>query len=94
MTTSLTEDFRTLAELESRPRDILDQVHRTGRPVVVTVDGKPDVVILDVATYERRLKALNLALLLAEAEADAKAGRTAPLDAFLDELNRGKTVSG
>lgn len=88
------ENRKTLAELESDPRAIVAQVHRTGQPVVVTVDGEPDVVIVNAATYERQLKKLNLAALLAEAERDIQAGRTAPIETFLDELSRGKKVSG
>ena len=34
-------DFKTVEELESQPREILRQIQRTGRPVVVTVKGKP-----------------------------------------------------
>jgi prevent-host-death family protein len=51
MTFSLTEDFKTLTELKKRTEEVLRQVHETGRPVVITVDGRPDVVILDAATY-------------------------------------------
>ncbi len=91
---SLTEDFKTLAELKKRPEEVLQQVHDTGRPVVITVDGKPNVVILDAATYERRLKAVNLARLLAEGEASIQAGGTRPAEEVFEELLRGhKEVS-
>jgi prevent-host-death family protein len=93
MSISLTEDVKTVAELARRPQEILEQMHRTGRPVVVTVEGKPAAVMLDVATYEQRLKTLNLARLLSEAEADVRAGRTRPASEFLEELRRGKEVS-
>jgi prevent-host-death family protein len=91
MTISLTEDFKTLAELKKDLGQVLDQVHRTGRPVVVTRGGKPDLVILDAATYEERLKTVHLGRLLAEAQADVGAGRTRPAEEFFEALeNRGK----
>ena len=93
MSISLNEDFRSVAEFEQDPREILRQVHRTGRPVVVTVKGRPDVVVLDAATFERRLKLVNLARLLAEAEADVRAGRTRPADEFLSEFGRADKIS-
>jgi prevent-host-death family protein len=93
MSISLHEDFRTLAEFEEDPRSIVRQVHRTGRPVVVTVQGKPDLIVLDAAAFERRLKLVNLAHLLAEAEADVQAGRTRPAAEFLGEFSREKQVS-
>jgi prevent-host-death family protein len=92
MSISLQEDFRSLAEFENDPREIVKQVHRTGRPVVVTVKGKPDVIVLDAADFERRLKLVNLARLLAEAEADVRAGRTRPAEEFFSELGREKEV--
>ena len=92
MSMSLQEDFRSLAEFERDPREIMRQVHRTGRPVVVTVKGKPDVIVLDAVAFERRLKLVNLAHLLAEAEADVQAGRIRPADEFFSELNRDEKV--
>ena len=59
----------------------------------VRVKGKPDLVLLDVATFERRLKVANLARLLAEGEADVREGRTRPADDFLSELRRDHKVS-
>jgi len=88
VTISLTEDFKTLAELKKQPEEVLRQVHKTGRPVVITVDGKPDVVILDAATCERKLRAANLARLLAEGEAAIRAGGTRPAEEVFEELLR------
>jgi prevent-host-death family protein len=90
MSISLQEDFRSLAEFEEDPRSVVRQVHRTGRPVVVTVKGKPDLIVIDAAAFERRLKLVNLAHLLAEAEADVQAGRIRPADEFLTEFSRAK----
>ena len=86
MSISLTEDIKTVAELEHRPLEILRQIHETGRPVVVTVEGKPDVVMMDAATLERRLKTADLARLLLEGEADARAGRVRAAREFLREI--------
>jgi prevent-host-death family protein len=92
MSISLTEDIKALAELEKHPREVLDQLRKTGRPIVFTVKGKPGVVLLDAATYERQLKSTNLARLLSEGEADVAAGRTRPVGAFLKELKRAKVT--
>ncbi len=90
MTISLAEDVKTVDDLKKRPEAILRQIHETGRPVVITVDGKPDVVILDAATYELKLQAANLARLLAEGEASVRAGRTRPAEEVFEELLRGQ----
>jgi prevent-host-death family protein len=64
---SLSEDIRSVTELKRNTRDILDQLHATGRPVILTVNGKADSVLLDVHVYEKNLHAGNLAKLLAPA---------------------------
>jgi prevent-host-death family protein len=68
MPISVTEDIRSVSELKRDTRKIFRHLHETGRPMVVTVKGKPDVVLLDAAVYERRLAEINLARLLAEGE--------------------------
>jgi len=92
MALSLTEDVKTVSELKNSLRSVFEQIHHTGRPVVVTVNGKPDIVLVDAAQFERKLSALNLAALLAGGEDDIRRGRTRPARAFLRELKReGKT---
>lgn len=91
MSMSLREDFRSAAEFEEHPREALKHARRTGRPVVITRKGKLDVVILDAAVFEERLKIANLSRFLAEA--DVRAGRVRPVDEFWRELDRAETVS-
>ena len=92
MALSVVDDIKSLSEFKKKTREVFDQLHKTGRPVIVTVNGRPDVVLLDAAVFERKLKALNLAELLAEGEADIKAGRVRPARAFLGAFKRGKTI--
>jgi len=93
MPLSLTEDVKTVTELKKNLRAVFQQIHRTGRPVVVTVNGKPDVVMLDASAFERTLRALNLATLLEPAEADIRRGRTRPLRDVLREFKRARSIS-
>lgn len=81
-----------MTELKRRTREILDQVHRTGRPVVLTVNGKADAVLMDAKTYERHLKATNLGRLLAAAEDDIAKKRTRPMRSFLREFKDARKV--
>jgi PHD/YefM family antitoxin component YafN of YafNO toxin-antitoxin module len=87
-TMSLTEDFRTVEELASHAREICDQLRQTGRPLAITLDGKPEVVLLTAGHYEWLLHLLNLSRKLNQAQEDVRAGRVQPLEDFLEELNR------
>lgn len=86
MSFSIKEDFKTISDLKKKPNEIFKQIHQTGRPVIITVNGKPNAVLLDVETFERKIQALNLGALLLEAENDMKKGLVRPARDFLEEI--------
>jgi prevent-host-death family protein len=73
--------------------EVVKQVRKTKQPVTITVQGKPGVVVVDAATYQRRIKAANLANLLEGGEQDVRAGRLRSADQVLKELGRAKKTS-
>ncbi len=93
MALRISEDIRPITDLKKHTRELIDQVRRTGRPLILTVNGRADAVLLDAKTYEKHLKASNLAQLLAEGEADIAAGRTRPIRAFLREFKNAHKIS-
>jgi prevent-host-death family protein len=92
MAINLAEDIRSVTDLKRNTRDILDQIHKTKRPVVLTVNGRADAVIMDVDVYEKHLKAANLARLLAPAEEEVAVGKTRPMREFLKEFGNGRKI--
>ena len=90
----LIDDIRSITELKRKTKEILDQVRETGRPVVLTVNGKADAVLIDAKTFDKHLSASNMARLLAPAEEDLRAGRTRPVRSFLREFKRARKISG
>jgi prevent-host-death family protein len=86
MTLDLTRDFKTVSDLKANLRGVLSQVHATRRPVVITVKGKPDAVLMGIEEYERQRRAMALFDLLAEGERDVRAGRVHPAREVLADL--------
>jgi len=86
MSMSITRDIKSVTDLKKRTNEIFRQIHQTGRPVIITVNGKPDAVLIDAEIFEKKLKALNLGTLLSEAEKDIKSGRIRSADEFLGEF--------
>jgi prevent-host-death family protein len=91
---SPSEDIRSVTDLKRNTREILDHLHATGRPVILTMNGRADSVLLDVHVYEKHLQAANLAKLIFPAEQDVEKGRTRPARAFLKEFKRAKKIQG
>ena len=93
MSLNPSEDIRSVTELKRKTKEILSQLHRTRRPVVLTVNGKADAVLMDTKTYEKHLKADNMARLLARAEKDIEAGRTQRIRSLQKEFKHARKVS-
>jgi prevent-host-death family protein len=58
------KDIRSVTDLKRKTTEILNHVHRTQRPVVLTVNGKADAVLMDTKAYEKHLRASNMMRLL------------------------------
>ena len=91
---NLVGDIRSITDLKRNTREILEQIHKTGRPVVLAINGRSDAVFMAAKTYERQLKAINLARLLVEGEEDIAAGRVRPARAFLKEFKNAHKIRG
>jgi prevent-host-death family protein len=91
---NLTEDIRSVTDLKRHTRDILTHVHRTKRPVVLTVNGKADAILIDAKTYEKHLEASNLSKLLLPAERDVVSNRTRPMRSFLKHFKNARKIQG
>ena len=92
MTLSITEDIRSITDLKRNTNSVLDQIHKTKRPVVLTVNGKAEAVILDAKEYEKITRAFTLLKLLVPAEEDINAGRYREAKDFFKDFKRAKKI--
>lgn len=80
------EDIRPVTYLKSRAADLLDQLNKTHRPVVITQNGEARAVIQDPESYERTKTAIGLLKLLVQGEADIRSGKTFTQDEVFERL--------
>jgi prevent-host-death family protein len=85
---SIAEDIRPISLLRSHAAELLDQVRETRRPVVITRNGRPAGVLQDIESYEQLRKAIGLLKLIAQGQADVRAGRTTPQDVVFGQVRR------
>src|SRR5229473_6448061 len=52
-------DIRTLSEFKRNTVQLVRQLKKTGEPIILTLNGKAEVVILDAASYGRVREALD-----------------------------------
>lgn len=84
----LARDIRTITEMKAGAASLLDQLNAERRPVVITQDGKPRAVMMDVESYEELRDALGLLKLVAQGEEDFRKGRWTRQDGLFDRLEK------
>jgi prevent-host-death family protein len=92
MVLSITEDIRSITDLKRNTNAVLEQIHKTKRPVVLTVNGKAEAVLLSAEEYEKIENAFNLLKLLVPAEEDINNNRYTEARAFFKEFKRDKKI--
>jgi len=87
----LTNDIDSLSEFKRHTPEFIKRLKAEGRPVVLTVNGKAEVVVQDAASYQKlveiaerveRMDALRASL------EDMKAGRVSPAEDMLAEMRQ------
>ncbi len=94
MALSITEDIRSITDLKRNTNSVLGQIQKTKRPVVLTVNGKAEAVLLAASEYEKMTSAFNLLKLLIPAEEDISNNHYKEANAFFKEFKREANISG
>ena len=55
----LTRDIQSLSTFKRDTAKLVRQLKKTGQPVVLTVNGKAELVVQDAESYQKLLKAKN-----------------------------------
>jgi prevent-host-death family protein len=85
------KEIHPLTDFQRHTKAHLKRLKETGRPQVLTVNGRAELVIQDAAAYQKLLEAVDRAEALEGIRRgleDVKAGRTRPLADVLDQLGR------
>ena len=67
---------------------LLKRIRKSGRPIVLTVRGKAEAVILDPKTYQGISEHLDSVARIRRGLAQVKKGQVRPLADVFDELER------
>lgn len=87
----IAKDIRSLSEFKRNTAEFLDQMRETGHPVVLTINGKAELVVQDAASYQKLLNQIDELEALEGIKrglADVEAGRVMPLEDFEKEFRK------
>jgi prevent-host-death family protein len=87
----LSQDIHSLSDFKRKTSEFTARMKKSGRPVVLTINGKAELVVQDAASYQRLLELAERAEMmefLRESREDVEAGRTEPALEALERLAR------
>ena len=86
----LPNDIHTLDSFRRQSKQHVDRLKETGRPEVLTVNGKPALVVQDASAYQAQMEKLQVLESLAESVRQAEGGQVKEarpaIQALLDDL--------
>ena len=88
---NLSEDIRSLTDFKRDTTTAIEHLRVTGRPIVLTVNGKAEIVVQDAASYQKLLELadrMEAILAVERGLRDVKAGRTKPLKDVIENLGK------
>jgi prevent-host-death family protein len=92
MTINLTDGIRSITELKRDTNKILKQVHDTKQPVILTVNGKAEAVLMGAKEYDDLSQALAMFKLLIPAEEDVNKNRLTDAEDFFRNFRNDKKI--
>jgi PHD/YefM family antitoxin component YafN of YafNO toxin-antitoxin module len=93
---NLNRDIQSLTEFKLHTPEFVQQLKETGEPLVLTINGKAELVVQDAAAYQKLLDLADEAKILAGVRRgleDMKSGRTISLDDFKAHAGKAHGIS-
>jgi len=83
------KDIHSLSDFKRNTSEFLDQMRDSGHPLVLTINGKAEIVVQDAASYQKlldRMDQLEALEGIKRGLADVQAGRVTTLRNFEKEF--------
>jgi prevent-host-death family protein len=94
---NLSRDIQSLSTFKRNTNELIIQMKETGNPVVLTVNGKAELVVQDAESYQKLLDAvehLETIIGVKKGLEDVSKGEIQPLSEFIEEMQQKYGISG
>jgi len=85
----ISRDIHSLTDFKKNTSEFINQLKQTGEPLVLTINGKAELVVQDAAAYQKLRQVAEEARVLEgirQGMEDMNAGRTVSLDEFKEHV--------
>ena len=93
---NLDRDIHSLSDFKKNTPEFVQQLKETGDPVILTINGKAELVVQDAASYQKLLDLAEEAKVIEgirQGLEDMKAGRTMSLDDHKEHARKKHRIS-
>lgn len=93
---NISRDIHSLSSFKRNTVEFIEQMKQTGKPVVLTVNGKAELVVQDAESYQKLLDALERLEAIAgikQGLEDVETGFTSSLSEFEQEMRQKYGIS-
>ena len=94
---NLSRDIESLSTFKRNTNDLIKQMKESGSPMILTVNGKAEIVVQDANSYQElldRIDRLEAMVGIQKGLANVKNGNTQSLDSFITEMETKHDISG
>jgi prevent-host-death family protein len=84
----IANDIRSLSDFKRKTSELLGRLKKTGHPLVLTINGRAEVVVQDAHAYQALLDRIETIEALQRGFADVRAGRTTAAHTVFARLRR------
>jgi prevent-host-death family protein len=88
---NITEDIHSLTEFKKNTNGFISDLKKTGRPTILTVNGRAEIVVIAAAAYQKIQEQLEFEETISEVNnslKDFKAGKFSLAKDVLNDLKR------
>ena len=93
---NLSQDIQPLSTFKRNTNQLITQMKNTGHPIVLTINGKAELVIQDATSYQKLLdtiEELETIIGIKQCLEDLAQGRTRPVNQFVEEMQKKHGIS-
>ncbi|MGL4499332.1 MAG: type II toxin-antitoxin system Phd/YefM family antitoxin [Planktothrix sp.] len=93
---NLNRDIQSLSTFKRNTNEMITQMKETGNPIVLTINGKAELVVQDAVSYQKLLdfiEKLETIVGIKKGLEDIATGDTQPLNQFVEEMQHKHGIS-
>lgn len=93
---NLSRDIQSLSHFKRNTSGLIEQMKQTGQPVVLTVNGKAEIIVQDAISYQKlldKIEQLETIAGIRQGLLDIESGQTQSLKEFEQEMQQKHGIS-